>query len=45
MENVRINAENVVINEAEIKTDVFDKIYNRIKNFKIAKTKKDLKAA
>lgn len=42
MENVRINAENV-INEAEIKTDVFDKIYNRIKNFKIAKTKKDLK--
>lgn len=43
MENVRINAENVVINEAEIKTDVFDKIYNRIKNFKIAKTKKDLK--
>lgn len=42
MENVRINAENV-INEAEIKTDVFNRIYSRIKNFKIAKTKKDLK--
>ena len=43
MENVNYNNANNAVNQAEIKTDVFSKIYNRIKNFKIAKSKKDLK--
>ena len=41
--NTNTNTEINIVNQAEIKTDIFSKIYNRIKNLKIAKTKKDLK--